>query len=138
MSLCIAGGAGFVGASLARRYRQHYPNRRIVAFDNLSRRGSELNLADFRARNIEFIHGDVRFPRDLESLTGTFDLLIDAAAEPSVHADTNAIDTNLQGHSQLLGVGAPARWCLALPLHLASLFAARAAEFAPARGGDAL
>ena len=62
MSLCIAGGAGFVGASLARRYRQHYPNRRIVAFDNLSRRGSELNLADFRARNIEFIHGDVRFP----------------------------------------------------------------------------
>ena len=97
MSLCIAGGAGFVGASLARRYRQHYPNRRIVAFDNLSRRGSELNLADFRARNIEFIHGDVRFPRDLESLTGTFDLLIDAAAEPSVHADTNAIDTNLKG-----------------------------------------
>ena len=97
MSLCIAGGAGFVGASLARRYRQHYPNRRIVAFDNLSRRGSELNLADFRARNIEFIHGDVRFPRDLESLTGTFDLLIDAAAEPSVHADTNAIDTNFKG-----------------------------------------
>ena len=97
MSLCIAGGAGFVGASLAHRYRQHYPNRRIVAFDNLSRRGSELNLADFRARNIEFIHGDVRFPRDLESLTGTFDLLIDAAAEPSVHAATNAIDTNLKG-----------------------------------------
>ncbi|CAI8045588.1 CDP-paratose 2-epimerase [Geodia barretti] len=82
---------------MARRYRQHYPNRRIVAFDNLSRRGSELNLADFRARNIEFIHGDVRFPRDLESLTGTFDLLIDAAAEPSVHAATNAIDTNLKG-----------------------------------------
>ena len=53
------------------------------------RRGSELNLADFRTRNIEFIHGDVRFPRGLESLTGPFDLLIDAA--------TNAIDTNLQG-----------------------------------------
>ena len=97
MSLCITGGAGFVGASLARRYRQHYPSRRIVVFDNLSRRGSELNLADFRAHNIEFIHGDVRFARDLESLTGTFDLLIDAAAEPSVHAATNAIDTNLQG-----------------------------------------
>ena len=97
MSLCITGGAGFVGARLALRYRRHYPNRRIVAFDNLSRRGSELNLADFRAHNIEFIHGDVRFARDLESLTGTFDLLIDAAAEPSVHAATNAIDTNLQG-----------------------------------------
>ena len=61
------------------------------------RRGSELNLADFRTRNIEFIHGDVRFPRDLESLTGPFDLLIDAAADPSVHAATNAIDTNRQG-----------------------------------------
>lgn len=95
MSLCIAGGAGFVGASLAHRYRQHYPDRRIVAFDNLSRRGSELNLARFRAHDIEFVHGDVRFPGDLESLTGTFDLFIDAAAEPSVHA--TAIDTNLQG-----------------------------------------
>lgn len=40
MSLCIVGGA-----SLAHRY----PSRRIVAFDNLSRRGSELNLATFRA-----------------------------------------------------------------------------------------
>ena len=138
MSLCIAGGAGFVGASLARRYRQHYPNRRIVAFDNLSRRGSELNLADFRARNIEFIHGDVRFPRDLESLTGTFDLLIDAAAEPSVHAATNAIDTNLQGTLNCLEWTRRRAGALLFLLHLASLFTARTAELAPVRGGDAL
>jgi CDP-paratose 2-epimerase len=102
MSLCITGGAGFVGSSLARRYREQFPDRRIVAFDNLKRRGSEFNLADFKARNIEFTHGDVRIPGDLEALEGQFDLLIDASAEPSAHAGADGspdylIDTNLKG-----------------------------------------
>ena len=102
MSLCITGGAGFVGSSLARRYRERYPERRIVAFDNLKRRGSELNLAAFKALNIEFTHGDVRIAGDLAALEGEFDLLIDASAEPSAHAGANGapdylIATNLGG-----------------------------------------
>ena len=102
MSLCITGGAGFVGSSLARHYREHYPERRIVAFDNLKRRGSELNLAAFKALNIEFTHGDVRIAGDLAALEGEFDLLIDASAEPSAHAGANGapdylIATNLGG-----------------------------------------
>ena len=102
MSLCITGGAGFVGAGLAYRYRQHYPSRRIVAFDNLRRRGAEYNLEAFKALDIEFVHGDVRLADDLQALKGEFDLLIDAAAEPSVHAGAEGapnylIDTNLKG-----------------------------------------
>lgn len=102
MSICITGGAGFVGSSLARRYREKYPERRIVTFDNLKRRGAELNLADFREQNIEFAHGDVRNAGDLEALEGDFDLLVDASAEPSAHAGADGspdylIDTNLGG-----------------------------------------
>ena len=54
MSVFISGGAGFVGTSLARCYRDKYPTRRIVAFDNLRRRGSELNLRAFKDLDIEF------------------------------------------------------------------------------------
>jgi len=102
MSILITGGAGFVGASLALNYRENNPSRRIVAFDNLKRRGSELNLPRFRDAGIEFIHGDVREPADLEAIPGEFDLVIDAAAEPSVHAGGTGdpryvIDTNLGG-----------------------------------------
>ena len=102
MSLCITGGAGFVGASLAYRYRQHYPDRRIVAFDNLRRRGAEHNLATFKALDIEFVHGDIRLADDLQALKGEFDLVVNAAAEPSAHAGADGapnypIATNLAG-----------------------------------------
>lgn len=102
MSLFISGGAGFVGSSLARRYREKYPTRRIVAFDNLKRRGSELNLPAFKELNIEFVHGDVRTADDLSDVQGEFDLFIDAAAEPSAHAGADSaphyvLNTNLVG-----------------------------------------
>jgi CDP-paratose 2-epimerase len=69
--------------------------------DNLKRRGSELNLAKLRAAGVEFVHGDIRRPEDLEAL-GTFDLLIEASAEPSVLAGVGgspqyALQTNLVG-----------------------------------------
>lgn len=102
MRILITGGAGFVGASLARLYRERYPKARITAFDNLRRRGAELNLAEFRAQNIEFHHGDIRNPADLADLEGKFDLMIEASAEPSVLAGVNGspryvLDTNLVG-----------------------------------------
>jgi CDP-paratose 2-epimerase len=86
MRVVITGGAGFVGSSLALAFRVARPSAEIVAFDNLRRRGSELNLERFRAHGIEFVHGDVRNPDDLAALSGNFDLVIDAAAEPSVLA----------------------------------------------------
>ena len=79
----VTGGAGFVGATLCLRLAQ--AGFRVTALDNLLRRGSELNLPRLRAAGVEFVHGDLRAPEDLERAPA-FDLLIDCAAEPSVHA----------------------------------------------------
>ena len=64
--------------------------------------GIELNLPDFKKRGIRFVHGDVRNRSDLEDLGASFDLLIEASAEPSVLAGLNQdpaylLDTNLRG-----------------------------------------
>ncbi len=101
MKIVITGGAGFIGSSLCIKLKEKYPGYSIVAFDNLKRRGSELNLVDFQKTGIEFIHGDIRNNEDLNSI-GTFDILIEASAEPSVMAGLNTdptyiINNNLYG-----------------------------------------
>ena len=57
--IIITGGAGFVGSTLCLQLKAKYPKYKIVAFDNLRRRGSELNLIDFKLNNIDFIHDSV-------------------------------------------------------------------------------
>jgi CDP-paratose 2-epimerase len=99
--ILITGGAGFVGSSLGLSLRLLYPRTKITAFDNLRRRGSELNLPRLRTAGIDFVHGDVRCGDDLLSLPAP-DLIIECSAEPSVlagYAGSPAylIDTNLLG-----------------------------------------
>lgn len=101
MKIVVTGGAGFVGSTLCLQLKDNYPSYDIVAFDNLKRRGSELNLADFQKRGIPFFHGDIRNNEDLSAL-GNFDVLIEASAEPSVTAGldsdpTYVINNNLYG-----------------------------------------
>jgi len=98
--IVITGGAGFVGSSLALGWRAD--GHEVHAFDNLKRRGSELNLARFKKAGVKFQHGDVREPGDLAELPATFDLLVDASAEPSVLAGLDGspaylLDTNVKG-----------------------------------------
>lgn len=108
MRILITGGAGFVGSRLALLYRDAEARAEIVTLDNLKRRGAELNLPVFAANNIRFVHGDVRSQNDLDGLPdGGFDIVIDAAAEPSVLAGTNGspsyvLETNLIGTLNLL------------------------------------
>jgi CDP-paratose 2-epimerase len=102
LRVLITGGAGFVGSSLALAFRREHPRARVVAFDSLRRRGSERKLALLRRHAVEFVHGDVRQPADLEALPGRFDVVIDAAAEPSVRAGSDGapgyvLETNLLG-----------------------------------------
>ena len=91
-----------MGASIARRLKDRYPDRRVVVVDNLKRRGSELNLSDFKRRGIEFVHGDIRNPDDLAALEGSFDRLIEASAEASVLAGLNSESSYLL-HTNLMG-----------------------------------
>ena len=101
MKIIITGGAGFVGSSLCISLKSKYPEYTIIAFDNLKRRGSELNLIDLKNKQIDFIHGDIRNAEDIQSI-GEFNVLIDASAEPSVLGGINSnptgiINNNLYG-----------------------------------------
>lgn len=99
--IIVTGGAGFVGSSLALALKRDGRAAEVAALDNLKRRGSELALDRLRAGGVDFIHGDIRDPEDLEAAGGC-DLLLDCSAEPSVHAGYGSgpaylVNTNLLG-----------------------------------------
>jgi CDP-paratose 2-epimerase len=99
-TILVTGGAGFLGSTIAFRLKADHPAARIVALDNLRRRGSELNLSRLAARGIEFRHADIRAPDDLD--IGALDLVVECSAEPSVLAGRAGdsrylLDTNLGG-----------------------------------------
>ncbi len=102
MKVLITGGCGFVGSNLAVLFKQHYTESEVYCLDNLSRRGSEINLQKVLAVGGKFVHGDVRIKTDFDRIPKV-DIVIDAAAEPSVLAGKipgeleNLIDTNLNG-----------------------------------------
>jgi CDP-paratose 2-epimerase len=97
----VAGGAGFIGASLAIGLAERHPDWELVAFDNLKRRGSELNLPRLRAAGVRFVHGDVRERADLLVLDPC-QALVECSAEPSALAGRDgatdyAVGANLLG-----------------------------------------
>jgi CDP-paratose 2-epimerase len=99
--ILITGGAGFVGSNLSIFLKKQYPEFTVIAFDNLKRRGSELNLSRLKEVGVEFIHGDCRNPEDFDGITH-LDVVIDASADPSVLSGINSpiyplINSNLMG-----------------------------------------
>ena len=65
MRIIITGGAGFVGSHLALSFKRNMPDTRVIALDNLKRRGSELALRRLASGGVEFRHGDIRNRRVL-------------------------------------------------------------------------
>ena len=101
-TMLVTGGAGFIGSSLAIEFKRRRPGYRIVAFDNLRRRGAELNLGRLREAGVEFRHGDVRSEGDLAVWRDDLDVILECSAEPSVLAGRDGqvryvVDTNLVG-----------------------------------------
>jgi CDP-paratose 2-epimerase len=99
--IIVAGGAGFVGSSLALLIKRDRCDAQVTVIDNLKRRGSELALERLRIGGVDFLHGDIRLLDDLTA-AGPCDLLLDCSAEPSVHAGYGGspsylINTNLMG-----------------------------------------
>jgi CDP-paratose 2-epimerase len=106
----ITGGCGFVGSNLAIFLKKDFPDARIIALDNLRRRGSEINISRLKEFGVEFIHGDIRNKTDFNEI-GEISCLIEAAAEPSVLSGIDSspdyvIDTNLNGTINCLAFAA--------------------------------
>lgn len=97
----ITGGAGFIGSTLALELAARHRDWEVVAFDNLHRRGSELNVPRLRDAGVQFHHGDVREPGDLQA-SAPFTALIECSAEPSVMAGVDG-STGYLVRSNLLG-----------------------------------
>jgi CDP-paratose 2-epimerase len=104
----VTGGAGFVGGSICVHLARRHADWQVTAFDNLKRRGSELQLPRLREAGAEFVHGDVREPSDLLALPPV-DAIVECSAEPSVLAGATGA-TEYLVHTNLLG----AHHCLEL------------------------
>ena len=105
MKILITGGAGFIGSNTAERYLSQ--GHEVVLLDNLSRPGSEKNLAWIESRhdNLTFVKADVRDASEVKSALAQFgplDVIIHLAAQvavttsvldPRLDFDVNAIGT---------------------------------------------
>lgn len=90
-----------MGSNVALKIKAAHPGWEVVAFDNLKRRGSELNIPRLRDAGIAYIHGDIRNKEDFDPI-GAVDTMIEAAAEPSVLSGLDStpeyvINSNLTG-----------------------------------------
>jgi CDP-paratose 2-epimerase len=109
----VTGGAGFVGANLCVALAARHPHWELTALDNLSRRGSELNLPRVREAGVAFLHGDVRALDDVLG-AGEVDAIVECSAEPSALAGVYGspdylVQTNLVGAYHCLELARRAR-----------------------------
>lgn len=95
MKILISGVCGFVGSNLAHGLLDNVAAREIIGVDNLSRPGSQLNIAPLRKRGVAVRHADLRSPSDLESIASV-DWIIDASANPSVLAGLDGTTSSRQ------------------------------------------
>jgi CDP-paratose 2-epimerase len=95
MHILITGACGFVGSSLCRTMAEAGLGWTITGFDNLGRRGSEMNRPSLQAWGVNLIHGDLRCPSDVAALPRV-DWIIDCAANASVLAGADGLTSSRQ------------------------------------------
>ena len=101
-TVLVPGGAGFVGSWIAAAIAREAPSARVVALDNLHRRGAALHVPDLEASGVRFVHGDVRHADDVADAVDECDVIVDCAAEASASAGyfeppARVVHTNLTG-----------------------------------------
>lgn len=82
--ILITGGAGFIGVNTARHYLAK--GDKVTIFDNLSRRGTEINLQLLKKdySPVRFVQGDIREFRKLRSLVTGQDIIFHFAGQVAV------------------------------------------------------
>ena len=105
MKILITGGCGFVGSNLAIYLKEHKIDAKVSSLDNLTRKGSLLNLNRLKKKNIKNFKINIIDNKAIESLP-RYDLIIDCCAEASVETSKSDIDkvfnTNLLGTFNIL------------------------------------
>ena len=83
MKILITGGCGFVGSNLAIYFKNNEIGTKINTLDNLSRKGSLLNLHRLKKKKIKNFKKDISNYNELKSLP-KYDLIVDCCAEAAV------------------------------------------------------
>jgi len=106
-TLCITGGAGFIGSAFVRLVLDNYPECQVVNFDALTYAGNVDNLTGLDPRRHKFVRGNIT-DREvvLEHLNSDTDAIINFAAESHVDRSISRADefltTNIVGTQVLL------------------------------------
>lgn len=107
MNYLVTGGCGFVGSNVAARLIAR--GERVVLCDNLSRAGSEMNLAWLRSLgDVEFVRADVRQPDAIAAVVAAhrpgvvFHLAGQVAMTTSMNDPRTDFETNAVGSFNLL------------------------------------
>jgi len=85
MTYLITGGAGFIGTNLAIALLND--NEEVIIYDNLSRKGTELNikyLTDRYKNKLTFVEGDIRNKTNLEQYMKRVDVVFHLAGHVSI------------------------------------------------------
>jgi len=105
MKILITGGCGFVGSNLAIYFKNNKSRTKVDTLDNLSRRGSLLNLTRLRRNKIKNFKKDISNYNNFKNLP-KYDIIIDCCAESAVEKSKKETDkvfnTNLVGTFNIL------------------------------------
>lgn len=80
----VTGGAGFIGANFVHRLLELHPNAHVVVLDALTYAGRRENLDGLSARQLTFVHGDIRDPEAVAAAMKGCDFVLNFAAESHV------------------------------------------------------
>ena len=109
MKILITGGCGFIGSNLAIFLKNKIRKVKIVSIDNLSRKGSNLNLKRLSKERIKNFKLDISKSSNIAKLK-KFDLIIHCAAEPAIEISKKKIDEVF--NSNLLGTFSILKKCV--------------------------